>query len=116
MTAMRPLRRLEREFIAAMLEDSPAGQAIEAGLADALVQPMDDGGMGSLRFVYPADPDQCYADTIAEAMAADEDGVPLSITLSVDQRGRPFELDVWKVDNSPLKRFPKPARRKRKSA
>ena len=115
MTVTRPLRRAEKDLIAGLLKDSSGTKAIEPSLADAVVQPMDDGGMGSLRFVYPIEPEQRYCRTIAETMAVDKDGVPLSITLSVDQRGRLFELDVWKVDNSPLKRFPKPARQKSKT-
>jgi len=110
MTATRPLTRDEKTFVTALLKGHPEGKGIEATLGDAVVEPLDDGGMGSLHFIDPTGAEQRYGHTIAEVTAADEDGVPLSITLSVDQRGRLFELDVWKVDNSPLRRFPKPVR------
>jgi hypothetical protein len=110
MTATRPLSRDEKSFIASLLKNHPEGKTMAASLADAVVEAMEDGGMGSLRFIHPAGPAPRYGRTIAEATAADEDGVPLSITLSIDQHGRLFELDVWKVDNSRLRRFPKPVR------
>jgi len=34
--------------------------------------------------------------------------VPVSVGLYLDQFGDLFELDVWKVDSSPLIRYPHP--------
>jgi hypothetical protein len=67
---------------------------------------MRDGGMGSIRFVRP-DP-RSRAAAIAEAQYVDEDGVVVSIELSVDNRNELFELDFWKVDFSRLRRYPRP--------
>ncbi|WP_411178823.1 DUF6984 family protein [Paraburkholderia gardini] len=36
----------------------------------------------------------------------DSDGVPILVTLSLDNFGQLFELDVWKVDFSAIQRFP----------
>ena len=36
----------------------------------------------------------------------DADGVPVSAALNLDQDHHLFELDVWKVDFSPLQRWP----------
>ena len=38
----------------------------------------------------------------------DDDGVLVSIELTVDERDELFELDFWKVDFSPLRRYPNP--------
>lgn len=70
-----------------------------------LVEQMDDGGMGSLRFVSDAR-DRHVGGALAGASFLDEDGVLVSVTLNVDQHGQLFELDIWKVDFSPLKRIP----------
>ena len=46
------------------------------------------------------------AEQIAEAAFQDANGVPVSITLSVDTIGDLFEMDVFKADFSPLIRYP----------
>jgi hypothetical protein len=38
----------------------------------------------------------------------DEDQIPVIISINLDQEGRLFEIDFWKVDFSPLKRYPTP--------
>lgn len=76
------------------------------GLDDALVTEMRDGGMGSIRFLGGSD--RRRAGSIAEAKYVDDDGVVVSIELSVDEKDNLFELDLWKVDFSPLLRYPKP--------
>jgi len=43
---------------------------------------------------------------VAEYQFTDADGVEVLISLNVDADGRPFELDVWKTDFSPLVRMP----------
>ena len=69
---------------------------------------MNDGGMGSLRFVQNPTRERRFGKQIAEAHYTDSDGVAVLITINVDKHGDLFELDVWKVDYSPLKRWPKP--------
>jgi hypothetical protein len=44
---------------------------------------------------------------IAEAEFTDEDGIPVSAVLNLDDKGQLFELDMWKVDFSALKRYPR---------
>jgi hypothetical protein len=39
----------------------------------------------------------------------DEDDVPVSISLNLDEHGGLFEIDIWKVDFSPLRRYPSPS-------
>ena len=71
---------------------------------------MDDGGMGSLRFVssgkgFSIDA-QKFGGEISSCHFTDEDGVWVSAALYIDSSGCPFELDMWKVDFSPLIRIP----------
>ncbi|WP_431201974.1 DUF6984 family protein [Bradyrhizobium betae] len=94
----RPLTSNERDLIAFILgQHSPLQVDLD------LVEEMNDGGMGSLRFVGTAD--RRFGRCIGEAEFDDADGVPVSVALNADQHGMLFELDVWKVDFSPLQRI-----------
>ena len=75
---------------------------------DVLVAAMPDGGMGSLRLRLPNSPEehQRFGGQVADFSFADADGVLVLVALNVDERGVPFELDVWKADFSPLQRVP----------
>lgn len=75
-------------------------------VAEVLVCPMDDGGMGSLRLRVRGQHDgaQRFGECVAECKFEDSDGVPVIASLYLDQNGLPFELDVWKTDYSPLLR------------
>lgn len=67
-----------------------------------------DGGMGSIRFIpEPAKGVQVFGAEVARGSAHDIDGVLLSISVNVDQDGDLFELDIWKVDFSRLRRYPR---------
>lgn len=103
----RALRQEERALIEAMLEHSGILTSYVESLDDAHVFDMQDGGMGSISF----DPSfsRLYGRTIAEAQYTDIDGVLVSITINADKDGNLYELDSWKVDFSPLKRYPKPS-------
>lgn len=63
---------------------------------------MNDGGMGSLLF-ESSSTNRRYGADIAQIQLQDEDGIPVVITLVIDQFNQLFELDVWKVDFSPTK-------------
>ena len=77
-------------------------------LPESLVEEMQDGNMGSLRFVTLEYPDRRYGSMIVEAEFTDADGVLVSVALNLDDRGNLLELDIWKVDFSPIERYPKP--------
>ena len=103
--AVRPLRDDERALVVAMLGNA-AGKPLAVDLNQVRVAEMQDGGMGSLEFVEPPTNRQ-FGDEIAEARFTDSDGVLVSVTINVDTEGRLFELDIWKVDNTPLLSFPR---------
>jgi len=104
----RHLHDKEKSVIVAMARGLPIENVVLNAVHDAVVQEMNDGGMGSLKFLYSHPPSVPGFSQIREATYADGDGVPVSITLNVDRDGRLYELDIWKADNSPLKIFPTP--------
>ena len=71
---------------------------------------MNDGGMGSLHFMpcgqMIANDDREFGCEMSACHFTDEDGVLVCVALYADSSGHPFELDVWKVDFSPLIRMP----------
>jgi len=81
-------------------DSSPGADSLEL----IEVEPMEDGGMGSLYFPHAA---KCreqrrLGKRIAQTEFTDDDGILVSVTLNVDQDGDLFELDVWKTDFSPV--------------
>ncbi|MFK4505936.1 hypothetical protein LPJ38_32325 [Bradyrhizobium daqingense] len=94
----RPLTPKERDLVAFIL-----GQHSPSQCHLGLVEQMNDGGMGSLRFV--GGEDRRFGRCVGEAEFDDADGVLVSVALNVDQRGELFELDFWKADFSPLQRI-----------
>jgi len=103
----RVLREEERELIRSLLSRVYKPEDLENALAKSRVTDMQDGGMGSLRFVG-SEP-RSFGKALAEAQYVDSDGVLISIALNADNKGQLFELDFWKVDFSPLIRYPKPS-------
>jgi hypothetical protein len=76
-------------------------------IAKHQVADLADGGMGSIRFV--ADHARTLGRCAAEAKYLDGDGTVVSIVLNLDAAGDLFELDIWKVDFTPLLKYPTPA-------
>lgn len=104
----RPLQEHEMRLLRDMLERASLQQPkLLMDLESVLVEEMDDGGMGSLRFVGGPNEERRLGATVAEAEFRDEDGVYVSATISVDHSGQLYELDLWKADFTALKRWPK---------
>jgi hypothetical protein len=76
------------------------------GVEKALVWDMNDGGMGSLRFVGKED--RRFGSAPIGALFSDDDGVPVSASVILDRSGALYEVDIWKADNSPLLCIPPP--------
>ena len=74
-------------------------------LKDLRVQPMRDGGMGSLRF-YSSNPDRRRVERVAVDEFKDSDGIPVSVEITIDQYGDLFELDSFKADFTSLHAWP----------
>ena len=108
MSGWRKLRKEEADLIAAIVRDNPLAEQVIRSLPRQLVKDSPDGGMGSLRFKAAADHDQRFSKEIGEVLFADQDGVMVSATVNLDNNDELFELDIWKTDFSPLKRYPQP--------
>ena len=106
---MRLLKDNERRFILRVLTERGV-DPVAVGLHEAVrAEEMSDGGMGSLRLHPDADPGdgrRKLGRKLAEGEFADSDGVPVSFVVNAAEDGKLFELDLWKVDFSPLKSFP----------
>lgn len=100
----RPLKPEEKALLSALLIRNPAAAAILLQLDRYLVKDMADGGMGSVRVV--GSDDRRMGGTVAEIELTDSDGMPLVITVIKDESGDLYEIDIWKVDFSPLKTYP----------
>lgn len=105
---LRPLRSNEREIVKALSLGVYSQSEIENQLAHAFVHDMSDGGMGSIRFANSSADKPAFGREAAEADYIDHDGVVVKIALNLDRNGGLFEVDFWKVDFSPLLRYPQP--------
>jgi hypothetical protein len=101
----RRLRPEEAALIRALLAGVYPAEALESALRDSRVADVQDGGMGSVRFLGSGP----FGTALVEAQYLDSDGVLVSIAVNADKQGQLFELDFWKVDFSPLKRYPNPS-------
>ncbi len=87
--------------------------AIEARFGDdwfdrLMVMSMDDGGMGSLKLHLTGHTrgDKSAPCTRPFVVFKDVDEMEVWATMHFDENGLPYELDMWKVDFSPLQRIP----------
>lgn len=102
----RLLTAAEKKLILALIKKADFELPPE-WLDQAKVSPMDDGGMGSLRFLSPSTSlVQKMGKKIAEVRFRDADGVDVIASMNLDKNGIPFELDIWKVNFKPLIRIP----------
>lgn len=104
---MRLLTKPEQDLITYLLADDPQWVHLVNKLPRLMVEEMQDGGMGSLRFLSDARDKVIMQKEIARIDSLkDIDGVYLSITINLGTDNELFELDIFKADFSPLKKFP----------
>ncbi|MES2222538.1 MAG: hypothetical protein V4587_16425 [Acidobacteriota bacterium] len=104
---MRPLREEESKVLEALL-GMASSNAKPPSEDELFAVDLADGGMGSIRLTDKLDRARKMGRELIVAEYIDEDQVPVSISVNLDQDGRLFELDFWKVDFNPLKRYPRP--------
>ena len=111
MNSLRPLSSYEKALITALLQSKAETVPYIDSLNDLLVAEMHDGGMGSLLLVPRGleSTTRSFGKQLVLGEFTDTDGVPVSVALNVDSQGRLYELDVWKVDFSPLLAWPDPS-------
>ncbi|KPN70577.1 hypothetical protein [Neisseria sp. 83E34] len=67
---------------------------------------LNDGKMGSIKFIYDREPESCNIIPISEYRFNDIDNVPVLTTLYAYENGDLYELDIWKSDFSQLLSYP----------
>lgn len=72
------------------------------------VEPMKDGGMGSLRLMWGNECEESkdLGKELAVIEFHDDDGVLVVATLYANRNDEPFEVDMWKTDFTPVKTIP----------
>jgi len=103
---LRTLRPEEKTLIEHMLHGIPQESGHRASLSSSLVEDLSDGGMGSIRFESKNPGERRFGEDLCQKKFLDSDGVLILATLSLDNFGQLFELDLWKVDFSPILQFP----------
>jgi hypothetical protein len=106
MGIVRKLRNDERALLTKLISGKPDSLCLLNFLENAVIEEMDDGGMGSLRFCISDSKSHHLGEQLIEKTFVDVDDVPIIVTVNLDDQGMLYELDIWKVDFSPLKQFP----------
>ena len=101
----RPLTLPELGLLLYLLRGKPGAERLLSGLHQAVVAEINPAGAGSLRFVGPTS-ERRLGVVLGSTQFLDEDGVPVLVSLYLDQHGELYELDCWKTDESPLRRIP----------
>jgi hypothetical protein len=99
---LRPIKPEERALIEHLLG------LIQGGARYSIpgeVENLGEGGLGGIQLSSKGEPVQ----ELVEADYVDEDGGKVLITLTANAEGQLFDLDIWKMDFSSLKRYPAPA-------
>lgn len=73
---------------------------------ELIVEEMEDGGMGSLRGGVDGEDNRLFSRELAKVDLFDADQVSVFISVNLDTDGHFFELEIFKGDFSPLKKFP----------
>ena len=73
---------------------------IPPSLNSMIVEGMNDGQMGSLLFVHS---NKKLGKSLDPYLFKDIDDIAVSATINLDTNGEIYELDIWKVNFSPLK-------------
>jgi hypothetical protein len=95
----RPITTLEKDLIQHLINLIPDNS--KTYHIPSIVTQLYDGGMGSLQLS-----DDSFERDLIQVQYKDSDGQLVLITLVEGQTGVLYELDMWKVDFSPLQQFP----------
>lgn len=104
---LRNLEPAEKQMLTALLQSVRDGTQFCLSLEGIMASDMNDGGMGSLLLVPDQDiGDRRFGRRLISGEFNDTDGVPVQLGVNLDQNGRLYELDIWKVDFSPISKWP----------
>ncbi|MDR3322641.1 MAG: hypothetical protein LBS89_00345 [Zoogloeaceae bacterium] len=103
---MRHLKDNEQALLTKLIAEAPQATYLFDSLSRVLAEEMNDGGMDSLRFFASDDAHRCFEKQLLERQFIDANEISVPVVVNLDDQGDLFELDIWKVDFSPLKQFP----------
>jgi hypothetical protein len=98
---VRPIKPEERELIQHLLQ---LVQGNEHYKIPDEVENLGEGGLGGIQLSSKGE----HTTDLVEASYFDEDRKKVLITLTANQHGELYDLDIWKMDFSPLRRYPTP--------
>ncbi|GAB4091549.1 DUF6984 family protein [Flaviaesturariibacter terrae] len=98
----RPIKPEERLLIEHLVSLAPGGRSYAI---PGEVENLGEGGLGGIQLSGRGTPED-----LVEASYRDEDGKSVLLTLTVNEHGELYDLDIWKMDFSPLLRYPTPDR------
>lgn len=104
----RSLTKDERNLIQLLLKNTnPKYSKLNIYFPNNVIT-LDDGGMGSFKFVYPQEETPTNMDIIpiSEYQFYDKDDILVLATLYSFSNGQLYELDIWKTDFSSLLSYP----------
>ncbi len=105
---MRKLHPEERQLLIGLSRGRSIENMVMSAVANAYVKDLPDGGMRSVQFVSQVKTSRRFGCEALEGTFMDEDGVPVSVSINLDQDGDLYKIDMFKADNSPLIRYPTP--------
>ena len=103
----RCLRQEEINLLQFLIQSSGCKSDNNSDLRAVCVEDLNDGGMGGIRFRTNIKIDAKLKNPVLAAYT-DADGTMVSISLASDANSNLYEMDFWKVDFSPLEKYPKP--------
>jgi hypothetical protein len=107
MESIRKIENIEKAALEYLVKQ--ASLQLPNGWSENLyVQKMDDGGMGSfLIFQNQSDVEEKrkFGRQASEYQFTDDDGIPVLVTLNLDQQDKLFEVDIWKTNYKPVINF-----------
>ncbi|RIJ77273.1 hypothetical protein D1871_07735 [Nakamurella silvestris] len=98
------MKHHEEALFRFLAENMPELQRFVPHIASFLVEDMNDGSMGSLRFCHSHGP-QAFGREVGAVEVLDLDGKPVSVSVNLDRNENLFEIDVFKCDSSPTIRL-----------
>ena len=101
----------DKRTIMFLLQNAPEDTCLASELDGLMVEELDDGGMGSKKLIPKGElsADRAFGKQLVLGEFIDSDNVPVSVAINIDGDNNLYELDVWKVDFSPVKSWPEPS-------
>jgi hypothetical protein len=101
---IRYLNESEIKLIEFLICDTDVASRIGPELPTLLVEEMDDGNMGGVKAF--SEHARRFGRELIQKDFFDSDGVPVLVSVYLDVNENFLELDLWKVDNTQLIKFP----------